>query len=240
MLFDWVKSPLTDVLMSYMGLVSFVLASLTQVYLGAYFYRSTWTALRRGRFNMDSLIAIGTTAAYLYSVVLYAAYVRETSTLLGGEGMYFEVSTLLLTFVAVGKWLEIRATVETSAAIKKLMQLGAKSATLLRDGKQVRVAIEKLTVGDMLVVKPGEKIPVDGIVTNGSSAVDESILTGESLPVEKTEGDRVIGATLNQRGSFEMRAEKVGSETMLAQIVRLVSDAQNSKAPLQTLADRTV
>lgn len=238
MLLDWVKSPLTDTVMPYMGLVSFVLASVAQVYLGAYFYRSTWAALRHGRFNMDSLIAIGTTAAYLYSAVLYVMHVRATGTLLGGEGMYFEVSTLLLTFVAVGKWLEAKATAETSAAIKKLMQLGAKHATLLRAGKQVRVAIEDVVVGDVLLVKPGEKIPVDGMVTKGGSAVDESMLTGESLPVEKVVGDTVTGATLNQRGSFEMRAEKVGADTMLAHIVRLVGDAQNSKAPLQALADR--
>ncbi len=239
MVLGWTENPLTDTLMPYMGLAALVLATFAQAYLGRYFYRSTWKALRRGRFNMDSLIAIGTTAAYLYSVVVYASHVREAGTLLGGgEGLYFEVSTLLLTFVAVGKWLEARATAATSAAINKLMQLGAKSATLLRGGKQVRIAIEDVTVGNVLVVKPGEKIPVDGIVTKGSSAVDESMLTGESLPIEKTEGDTVTGATLNQRGSFEMRAEKVGADTMLAQIVRLVSDAQNSKAPLQALADR--
>ncbi len=212
--------------------ISFALATPVQLIAGAQFYRGFWHALKRRTGNMDTLVAIGTSAAYFYS--LAATFVPS----LMGEPVFFETSALLLTFVILGKLLEARAKGKTSDAIKKLMGLQAKTARVVRDGDEIDVPVEEVLTGDIVVVRPGEKVPVDGIVTEGSSAVDESMLTGESIPVEKREGDTVIGATLNKLGSFRFRATKVGAETALAQIVRLVEEAQGSKAPVQRFADR--
>jgi Cu+-exporting ATPase len=194
-------------------------------------------------FNMDSLIAIGTTAAFVYSVVNFVVYVITNGTALGMNGakipeLYFETSAFLITFVLLGKWLESKAKGETSEAVKKLMGLQAKTARVLREGRALDVPIEDVVAGDTIVVRPGEKIPVDGEITKGTSAVDESMLTGESLPVEKKVGDRVIGATMNKTGSFEFRATNVGADTALSQIVKLIEDAQGSRAPIQGFADR--
>jgi Cu+-exporting ATPase len=235
--------PGRSALLPLVGLISFVLATPVQIALGADFYKGAWASLRMKTFNMDSLIAIGTTAAFVYSVVNFMVYAFANGTVLGMNGakipeLYFETSAFLITFVLLGKWLESKAKGETSEAVKKLMGLQAKTARVLRDGRAIDVPIEEVSAGDTIVVRPGEKIPVDGEITKGSSAVDESMLTGESLPVEKKEGDAVIGATMNKTGSFEFRATKVGADTALSQIVKLIEDAQGSRAPIQGFADR--
>ncbi|MDY0340877.1 MAG: heavy metal translocating P-type ATPase, partial [Coriobacteriia bacterium] len=212
--------------------ISFALATPVQLIAGAQFYRGFWHALKQRTGNMDTLVAIGTSSAYLYS--LAATFIPT----LMHEPVFFETSALLLTFVILGKLLEASAKGRTGDAIKKLMGLQAKTARVVHDGAEVDVPIADVRAGDIIVVRPGEKVPVDGIVTEGSSAVDESMLTGESIPVEKREGDTVIGATLNKLGSFRFRTTKVGAETALAQIVRLVEEAQGSRAPVQRFADR--
>ncbi len=212
--------------------ISFALATPVQIIAGAQFYRGFWHALKRRTGNMDTLVAIGTSSAYFYS--LAATFVPA----LMAEPVFFETSALLLTFVILGKLLEARAKGKTGDAIRKLMGLAAKTARVVRDGAEVDVPVEDVYVGDIVVVRPGERVPVDGVVTDGSSAIDESMLTGESIPVEKREGDTVIGATVNKLGSFRFRATKVGADTALAQIVKLVEEAQGSKAPVQRFADR--
>ncbi len=230
--------PLVEILMPWMGIISILLATPVQFWLGASFYHSAWSALRMRTFNMDSLIAIGTSTAYFYSLWNIGVHWSIEGTLVGAhEDLYFEVAAFLITFVLLGKWLEARAKGSTSEAIQKLMGLQAKTARVLRDGKTVDIPIEELRIGDTVIVRPGEKIPVDGIVTKGHTSVDESMLTGESIPKEKQEGDRVYGATLNSHGSIEFRAEKIGAETALARIIRFVEDAQGSKAPIQDFAD---
>ena len=225
-------------LLPYMGILSLLLATPVQFWLGYGFYRGMWSSLKMGTFTMDSLIAIGTSTAYAYSIYGFADHVLSEGTLLGEvHNLYFEVAALLITFVLLGKWLEARAKGSTSEAIQKLMGLQAKTARVLRNGETIDIPIEDVQVGDTVIVRPGEKIPVDGTILKGLSAVDESMLTGESIPVEKKEGDRIFGATMNKNGSFEFRAEKVGAETALAQIIRFVEDAQGSKAPIQAFAD---
>lgn len=229
---------LTQTLSPFMGLASLLLATPVQFWLGAGFYHSAWSALRVRTFNMDSLIAIGTSTAYFYSLWNIVMHTIETGTLFGAhEDLYFEVAALLITFVLLGKWLETRAKGATSEAIQKLMGLQAKTARVVRDGTMLDIPIEEVKVGDIVVVRPGEKIPVDGTIVKGLTSVDESMLTGESIPVEKKEGDKVFGATINAHGSIEFRAEKIGSETALARIIQFVEDAQGSKAPIQDFAD---
>ncbi|GAB4287318.1 MAG: copper-exporting P-type ATPase CopA [Coriobacteriia bacterium] len=210
----------------------FALTTPVQFVIGWQFYRGAWHAIKRRAGNMDTLIAVGTSAAYFYS--LAATFVPAFSE----EPVFYETSALLITFVLLGKLLEARAKGRTSDAIKKLMGLAAKTARVVRGGEEMDVPVEQVVAGDLVVVRPGEKIPVDGIVMEGASAVDESMLTGESIPVEKVPGDEVIGATLNKLGSLRFRATKVGADTALAQIIRLVEDAQGSKAPVQRFADR--
>ncbi len=230
---------LTQTLSPFMGIASLVLATPVQFWLGAGFYHSAWSALRVRTFNMDSLIAIGTSTAYFYSLWNIVMHTIETGTLFGAhEDLYFEVAALLITFVLLGKWLETRAKGATSEAIQKLMGLQAKTARVVRDGTMLDIPIEEVKVGDIVVVRPGEKIPVDGTIVKGLTSVDESMLTGESIPVEKKEGDKVFGATINAHGNIEFRAEKIGSETALARIIQFVEDAQGSKAPIQDFADR--
>ena len=230
--------PFFDVITPWMGIISILLATPVQFWLGASFYHSAWSALRVRTFNMDSLIAIGTSTAYFYSLWNIGAHWMAEGTLIGAhEDLYFEVAAFLITFVLLGKWLEARAKGATSDAIQKLMGLQAKTARVLRNGKTVDIPIEEVVVGDTVIVRPGEKIPVDGIVSKGHTSVDESMLTGESIPKEKQEGDRVYGATMNGTGSIEFRAEKIGAETALARIIRFVEDAQGSKAPIQDFAD---
>jgi P-type Cu+ transporter len=206
------------------------LATPVQFYVGWQYYVGAYKSLRNGSANMDVLIAMGSSVAYFYSLPV-------TLGLLGGH-VYFETSAVIITLIKVGKFLEARAKGRTSEAIKKLMGLQAKSARVMRDGAEIEIPIDQVAVGDLVLVRPGEKIPVDGVVVEGRSSVDESMLTGESLPVDKGPGDAVIGATLNKLGLLRFEATKVGKETALAQIIHLVEEAQGSKAPIQRLADR--
>jgi P-type Cu+ transporter len=208
-------------------LVLLILSAPVQFWAGRPFYQATWSGLRNRTASMDTLIAIGTSAAYGYSVV---------TTFIGGH-MYFDTAAVIITLILLGRYLEAKAKAHTSDAIKKLLGLQAKTARVIRDGKEIDIPIEEVVLGDKIRVRPGEKIPVDGIITSGESAVDESMVTGESLPVDKIIGNSVIGATINKSGTFVFKATKVGSETMLSQIVKMVSEAQSSKAPIQRLAD---
>lgn len=227
----------------FVGIVSLILATPIQFVIGKGFYKGMRSALRMRTFNMDSLVAIGTSAAYLYSLVTYVVYSINNGSLLGRNGgkiqdLYFETAAFLITFVILGKWLEIRTKGRTSDSIKKLMGLQAKTARVVINGVTQDIPVDQVAKKDIVVVRPGEKIPIDGVITKGSSAVDESMLTGESLPVEKKPGDSVAGGTMNKTGSFEFEVTKVGNETVLAQIIRLVEEAQGSKAPIQDFADR--
>jgi Cu+-exporting ATPase len=211
-------------------LLMFGLATPVQFYVGWQYYVGAYKSLRNGSANMDVLVAMGSSVAYIFSVFIMVG-------LLPGH-VYFETAAVIITLIRLGKYLEASAKGRTSEAIKKLMGLRAKTAHVLRDGAELEMKVDDVQVGDMLLVRPGEKIPVDGSVVEGRSAVDESMLTGESLPVEKGPGDPVIGATLNKLGLLKYEATKVGRETALAQIIRLVEEAQGSKAPIQKLADQ--
>jgi P-type Cu+ transporter len=214
--------------------VQLALATPVQFYIGKQFYVGAYKALRNKSANMDVLVALGTSAAYFYSVYL------SIQTLGNGAhsvGLYFETSAILITLIILGKLFEAKAKGRSSEAIKKLMGLQAKTAKVLRDGEEVEVPLEDVVTGDILLVKPGEKIPVDGEILEGRSAFDESMITGESVPVDKTVGDKVIGATINKNGFIKIKATKVGKETALAQIIKVVEEAQGSKAPIQRLAD---
>ncbi|EPY09961.1 heavy metal translocating P-type ATPase [Paenibacillus alvei] len=215
--------------------VQMVLAAPVQFIIGARFYVGAFKALRSGSANMDVLVALGTTSAYVYSV--YLAWQWQIGELHHPE-MYFETSAVLITLILLGKWLEASAKGRSSQAIRALMGLRAKTATVVRDGEQVEVPVEDVASGDLVLVRPGEKVPVDGIVVSGTSTVDESMLTGESVPVEKQAGDNVYGATVNAQGAFTMKATQVGSETALSQIIKIVEEAQGSKAPIQRIADK--
>ncbi|XWX04578.1 heavy metal translocating P-type ATPase [Aggregatilineales bacterium SYSU G02658] len=213
-----------------------LLATPVQLLLGRQYTLGAWKAARNRSANMDTLIAIGTWAAYLYSIAVLVGITFNIPAL--GDHVYFETGAVILTLVTLGKLLEARAKGRTGEAIRKLMGLAPKTATLLRDGQEVVVPAEAVAVGDLVIVRPGERIPVDGVVVEGRSAVDESMLTGESLPVNKQTGSEVIGATVNKNGRLVVEARHVGSETALAQIIRLVEQAQGSKAPIQRIADR--
>jgi Cu+-exporting ATPase len=207
------------------------LATPVQFYVGYDYYAGGFKSLRAGSANMDVLVAMGSSAAYFYSlaVLLFPG--------IGGH-VYFETSAVIITLIKLGKMLEARAKGRTSEAIKKLMGLRPKTARVIRDGIEQDVPVESVAHGDALVVRPGERLPVDGVVLEGHSAVDESMLTGESLPVDKRPGDEVVGGTINRQGLLKFEATRVGSQTALAQIIRLVEEAQGSKAPIQRLADR--
>jgi len=210
-------------------LALFAVATLVQFGIGWPFLREAARRARRGSANMDTLIAVGTLAAYGYSVA---------QLVIGGMELYFETAILLIAFLTLGRYFEARARGRAGQAIRALLELGAKQARVLRDGAEVMVPVEQVTVGDLLRIRPGEKVPVDGEVLAGASAVDESMLTGESVPVDKAPGDRVAGATVNASGVLTVRATAVGADTALAQIVRLVEQAQAGKGQLQRLADR--
>ncbi len=210
--------------------VMFLLATPVQFYVGWQYYVGAYKSLRNRSANMDVLIAMGSSVAYFYSLFV-------TLGALPGH-VYFETAAVIITLIKLGKYLEARAKGRTSEAIKKLMGLRAKTARVIRDGAEVEVTTDDVMIGDVVLVRPGETIPVDGVVVEGHSSVDESMLTGESLPVEKKAGDQVIGATLNKLGFIRFEATKVGKETTLSQIIRLVEEAQGSKAPIQKLADR--
>ncbi len=186
---------------------------------------------------MDSLIGIGTVAAYLYSFIV-SAFEEALAPFLDVEHTYYDVTIVVITFIALGKYLEASSKLKTGDAIEKLLNLQAKTALVIREGKEMEIAINEVQHDDLIIVKPGTKIPVDGIVTEGASFVDESMVTGEPMPVQKKIGDSVVSGTLNTTGSFIFRATKVGSETLLAQIITMVEEAQGSKAPIQALADK--
>ncbi|UQZ34495.1 copper-translocating P-type ATPase [Paenibacillus sp. PK3_47] len=229
---QWIPAP--DFLMN--PWFQLVLATPVQFIIGWQFYVSAYKALRNGSANMDVLVVLGTSAAYFYSLYL-------TVDSLGMSGMnhtvelYYETSAILITLILVGKWFEALAKGRSSDAIRSLMGLQAKTALVIRDGAEMSISVEEVIPGDIVLVKPGTKIPVDGEVIEGLSSVDESMLTGESIPVEKKTGDSVIGATLNKNGMLKIRARKVGRDTALAQIIRVVEEAQGSKAPIQRIAD---
>ncbi|MCL7452847.1 MAG: cadmium-translocating P-type ATPase [Anaerolineae bacterium] len=209
----------------------FALATPVQFYVGYDYYVGGFKSLRAGSANMDVLVAMGSSAAYFYSVavLLFPSF---------GDHVYFETSAMIITLIKLGKMLEARAKGRTSEAIKKLMGLRPKTARIVRDGIEQDVPIESVMLGDVVIVRPGEQLPVDGVVMEGRSAVDESMLTGESLPVDKKPGDEVVGGTINKQGLIRFEATRVGSQTALAQIIRMVEEAQGSKAPIQKLADR--
>ena len=221
--------------MMWLSFVLLGLATPVQFWAGRRFYRGAWGALKHGQANMNTLVVMGTSAAYLYSAVaalapgLFAA---------GRADVYFDTSALIITLILLGRLLEAGAKGRTNEAIKKLAGLQAKTARVVRGGEELDVPVEDVRAGDIVVVRPGEKVPVDGRVVSGGSAVDESMITGESIPVAKREGDEVIGATMNTSGSFRFQATKVGEDTALHQIMRMVEEARGSKAPIQRLADR--
>lgn len=216
--------------------VQLIIATPIQFWAAWQFYKSTLKALRHRNANMDTLISIGTVVAYLYSAII--TFMPDLFMSIEAEIMpYFDVSVVVITLILLGRYLEAVAKKRTSQAIKNLISLQAKTARVIRNGETIDLPIDQVVKGDHIVVRPGEKIPVDGKIIDGTSAVDESMVTGESIPSTKKVGDQVIGATLNKSGSFTLLAEKVGSETMLAQIIKLVEDAQGSKAPIQRMAD---
>ncbi len=225
MVFMWI-----GIEIPYRNYILFFLATPVQFVVGYGIYKSAFGALRNKSANMDTLIAIGTSAAYFYSV--YVTFFEPM-----GE-QYFEAAAVLITFVMLGRYLEAIAKGKTSEAIKKLMHLSPKIATVIRNGKQEKISVDEVVVGDIVIVKPGEKIPVDGIIIEGQSAIDESMITGESMPAEKKKNDLVIGATINKQGSFKFKATKVGANTTLSQIIKLIEDAQGKKAPIQRFADK--
>lgn len=239
--FKWL--PGGGIVNPYIGIISLILTIPVQFYAGAGFYKGFWSSLKMKTFNMDSLIAIGTSTAFFYSLSNFLIYAFTNNSVIGLNGakiadLYFETAAFLITFVLLGKWLEAKAKGKTSDAIKKLMGLQAKTARVIRNGITKDIPIDEVVRGDIIMVRPGEKVPVDGNITKGSSSVDESMVTGESIPVDKGVGDSVIGATINKTGTFEFEATRVGSETTLSQIIRLIEEAQGSKAPIQAFADR--
>lgn len=215
--------------------VQLALATPVQFIIGKQFYVGAYKALKNFSANMDVLVSLGTSAAYFYSLYLSIQSIGSDAHMVE---LYFETSAVLITLIILGKLFEAKAKGRSSEAIKKLMGLQAKTATVVRDGVEQEVSLEDVLVGDIIYVKPGEKVPVDGEIVEGRSALDESMLTGESVPVDKTVGDSVIGATINKNGFLKIKATKVGKDTALAQIIKVVEEAQGSKAPIQRLADQ--
>lgn len=215
--------------------LQFILTTIVLFWGGDQFFTATWAGLKHLRANMDTLIAMGTTAAWGYSTIL--TFVPSLLPTASASEVYFDAAAVITTLILLGRLMEARAKNRAGEAIKKLGALQAKTATVLKNNHQTQIPIDQVVVGDLLVVKPGEKIPVDGVVIEGESDIDESMVTGESMPVTKKEGDDVIGSTLNKQGSIIVQATKIGNETLLAQITQLVEQAQGSKAPIQKLAD---
>ena len=229
--------PNMPISMELFNLVSMVIATYMVFWIGTPFLHGISMYVKSGAASMDTLIGIGTLTAYLYSaVVTLIPSVRELLHI--PNYTYFDVTIVVIGFVLLGKYLEARSKMKTGEAIEKLIGLQAKSALVIREGKEIEIAIEEVRTGDAVIVKPGGKIPVDGMITQGYSSLDESMVTGESIPVDKAVGDQVIGGTINKQGSFTFTASKIGSETLLARIIRMVEDAQGSKAPIQNMADK--
>jgi Cu+-exporting ATPase len=214
-----------------------IMATPVQFYIGRQFYEGAYKALRNGSANMDVLVSLGTSAAYFYSLYLTIDWVIGGAGMHHGPSLYYETSAVLITLVIMGKLFEALAKGRTSEAIKSLMGLQAKTALVIREGQELNIPIEEVVTGDIVLVRPGDKIPVDGEVLEGLSSVDESMITGESLPVTKQPGDAVIGATINKNGRLRLQTTKVGKDTALAQIIKVVEEAQGSKAPIQRVAD---
>ena len=234
---DWV--PFLDAVdhgtMRLLWALTGVLTVPIMVWVGGQFFTGAWKALRHGRSNMDTLVALGTGSAFIYSVVAVAAPGLFPA---GTAHPFFEAAAVIITLVVLGQALESRARGSTSRALRSLMDLRPETARVLRNGEEVEIPASEVRVDDILVVRPGERIAVDGVVERGASAVDESMVTGESIPVEKTPGDEVVGGTINRSGSFRMRATRVGADTVLSRIVQLVREAQGSKPPIQRLVDK--
>lgn len=214
-----------------------IMATYTLFVVGQPYLLGFYRFLRYGKANMDTLIGIGTVAAFLYSFVV-TAFEEVLAPFINVESTYYDVTIVVITFIALGKYLEARSKIKTGDAIEKLLNLQAKTALVLRDGKEIELSINEVKHGDLILIKPGAKIPVDGVLVEGSSYVDESMVSGEPMPVQKKTDDKVVAGTINTNGSFAFKATKVGSETLLAQIIRMVEDAQGSKAPIQALADK--
>ena len=219
-----------------MWFILFVLTTPVQFWAGRHFYQNAWASLKHGSTNMNTLVVVGTSSAYGYSAAL-TFFPQVLGAHASHGGAYYDTSAVIITLILFGKFLEARAKSRAGEAIKKLMGLQPRTARVVRDGNEQDIPIEDVEHGDLIVVRPGEKVPVDGIIRSGYSSLDEAMLTGESLPVEKKMGDTVIGATINKTGSFTFEATKVGKDTMLSQIIRMVQEAQGSKAPIQRLAD---
>jgi len=219
-----------------MWFILFVLATPIQFWAGRHFYQNAWASLKHGSTNMNTLVVVGTSAAYGYSVVLtfFPAILGHYGS---HGGVYYDTATMIITLILFGKYLEVRAKTRAGEAIKKLIGLQPRTAKVVRSGKELDIPIDEVESGDTIVVRPGDKVPVDGVIISGASTIDESMLTGESLPVDKKIGDSVIGATINKTGAFTFEATKVGKDTMLAHIIRMVQEAQGSKAPIQRVAD---
>ncbi len=228
--------PLPEFMEENIALIELILATPVIVAGSIFYSRGLLALIKTKNATMDTLVAVGTGTAFAYSLVI-SFFIWAGRGLYSADNLYYEVAALLIAFILLGKYLEAIAKGKTSEAIKKLIGLQAKTAFVLRGKKEVEIPIELVQAGDMVIVRPGQKIPVDGLVLSGYSAVDESMITGESIPVEKKKGDKIIGATINKTGTFTFLATKVGSETALAQIIKLVEEAQGSKAPIQKLAD---
>jgi len=219
-----------------MRFILFLLATPVQFWAGRHFYQNAWASIKHGSTNMNTLVVVGTSAAYGYSVAL--TFFPSSLGHYGSHGgAYYDTATMIITLILFGKYLEMRAKTRAGEAIKKLIGLQPRTARVFREGVEQNIPVEDVESGDLIIVRPGEKIPGDGIIRNGYSSIDESMLTGESLPVDKKTGDSVIGATINKTGTFMFEATKVGKETMLSHIIRMVQEAQGSKAPIQRLAD---
>ena len=217
-----------------------VLSTPVIFWAGGFFFTKAWKSIINRSLNMFTLISMGIGAAYFYSAVavLFPHLFPESFKMEGRTGLYFEAAVVITVLVILGQYLEAKARAQTGQAIKSLLGLAVKNAHRIKDGKEEEVPVDEIQKGDFLRVRPGEKVPLDGIITEGKSTIDESMISGEPIPVEKKEGDRVIGATVNQTGTFVMKTEKIGSETLLSQIVHMVSEAQRSRAPIQGLADK--
>ena len=214
-----------------------ILATYILFVVGQPYLLGVYRFLRYGKANMDTLIGIGTVAAFLYSFAV-SAFEEILQTFINVQYQYYDVTIVVITFIALGKYLEARSKIKTGDAIEKLLNLQAKTALVIRNGQELEVSINDVKHGDLIIIKPGAKVPVDGVITEGESFVDESMVTGEPIPVQKKKGDRVVSGTINTNGTFTFEATKVGSETLLAQIIKMVEEAEGSKAPIQALADK--
>ena len=229
--------PNLPIQMELLNIISMVLATVVIFWIGKPFLKGVVRFIQYRVANMDTLIGIGTLTAYIYSTLI--TLFPEIRILMKlPDYTYFDVVIVVIGFITLGKYLEARSKQKTGEAIEKLLELQAKTALVIRDGKEIEISINDVIIGDIIIVKPGAKIPVDGKITLGNTSIDESMITGESIPVDKKVGDIVIGATINKQGSIQIEATKIGGETMLAQIIRMVEEAQGSKAPIQAMADK--